>query len=217
MFQKISRVRTFFAACALLIGFFCILSARAQTTTQNIYTDSLQNGWENWSWAATNLNNNSPVRSGAASVSVNAAAWQAFYLHHAAFSTANYANFVFWIHGGNSGGQRIQVQALVNGSAQTAVVLSPLAANSWQQITIPLASLGVASATVDGFWFQDVSGTTQPTFYVDDISLIGGTTTTPTPTPTGAVTISVNANLNRRPINPEITASRTRQRRSLQN
>ena len=130
MFQKILRARILFSVCALLIGFFCFSIARAHTS-QSIYTDSLQNNWENWSWAAVNLNNASPVHSGSASTSINAAAWQAFYLHHAPFTTGGYTDFVFWIHGGTSGGQRLQVQALVNGSAQTAVILSPLAANSW--------------------------------------------------------------------------------------
>jgi hypothetical protein len=94
----------------------------------------------------------------------------------------------------------LQVQALVNGTAQTAVVLPNLTANSWQQMTISLASLGVASATIDGFWIQDVSGTTQPVYYIDDISLGGGTS----PTPTGVVNISVDAALNRHVINPQI-------------
>jgi hypothetical protein len=201
MFQRISRVRNLFSVCAVLIGFFCVLSARAQAN-QTIYTDSLQNGWENWSWATVNLNNPNPARGGAASASVNAGAWQAFYLHHAAFSTAGYASLNFWIHGGTTGGQRFQVQATVGGAAQTAVVLPNLAANAWQQVMIPLASLGVASANIDGFWIQDLSGTTQPVFFIDDIALVAGSTNQP-PT-SSAVTISVDANLNRRAINPQI-------------
>ncbi len=181
--------------------FFFASNIQAQTG-QTIYTDSLQNGWENWSWATTNLSNTSPVHSGSASTSVNSGAYQALYLHHAAFSTSGYINLNFWIHGGTSGGQRLQVQMTVNGNAQTAVALPNPAANAWTQMTISLASLGVASATVDGLWIQDVSGATEPIYYVDDISLVAGTS--PTPTPSGAVTISVDANANRHPINPNI-------------
>ena len=37
---------------------------------------------------------------------------------------------------------------------------------------IPLAQLGIANvADLDGLWLQENSGTTQPTFYVDDIQL----------------------------------------------
>ena len=193
--------RTLFLTTAILTGFYFILNAQAQTG-QSIYTDSLQNGWENWSWATVNLSNANPVHAGSTSISVNSGAWQAFYLHHAAFSTSGYTNLSFWIHGGTFGGQRLQVQALVNGTAQTAYVLPPLAANSWQKVTVSLASLGVSSATIDGFWIQDTSGTTQPVFYIDDVSLDGGAT--PTPTPSGAISISVDAALNRRQINPQI-------------
>ena len=57
---------------------------------------------------------------------------------------------------------------------QTAVYLSFTATqvNKWQQVTIPLSSLGVAgNANFDGFWIQNQTGGPL-TFYVDDISLI---------------------------------------------
>jgi hypothetical protein len=187
-------------------GLFCLLvisafsAARAQN--QAVYTDSLQNGWENWSWAQVNLNNPSPVQSGAASASVTSTAgWQAAYFHHAAFSTASYTHLSFWIHGGAGGGQLLQVNATSGGNPNTAFNLNPLA-NSWQQITIPLASLGMNSSSVmDGFWIQDRSGAPPAVFYVDNVALIGGSAPPP---PTGSVTIQVNANLNRRAINPSI-------------
>ena len=46
-------------------------------------------------------------------------------------------------------------------------------ANTWQQFTIPLTALGVADeANFTRFVIQDSIGSAQPTFYVDDISLI---------------------------------------------
>ncbi|MEP6902826.1 MAG: glycoside hydrolase family 44 protein [Actinomycetota bacterium] len=169
---------------------------------QPVYTDSLQNGWENWSWAQVNLGNTSPVQSGAASASVTStAAWQAIYFHHLVFSAANYTSISFWIHGGAGGGQLLQVSATSGGNPLTAVNLNALQ-SGWQQITIPLASLGInSSSTMDGFWIQDRTGTTQPVFYVDEVTLIGGT---PPPPPSSSVTIQVDANLNRRAINPLI-------------
>src|SRR6058998_2641478 len=161
-------------------------SAVAQTD-QPIYTDSLVSGWQDWSWATVNLANTSPVHTGTRSVSVNDDAWEAIYLHHDAFDTGGYTDLVFWIHGGATGGQLLQVQALLNGSAQTVVTLAPLAANTWQKITLSLASLGVAGKpNMDGFWIQDRSGTTKPAFYVDDISL----TAVPAPS---VVSVTVNA------------------------
>ncbi len=175
---------------AVVLCFAAILTqarpAVAQSN-QTVYDDALRNGWQNWSWAATNLSNTSPRHSGAASIGVSAAAWQALYLHHDAFDTSIYTSLTFWIHGGTSGGQQLQVQALLNGTAQPAVTLVALPANTWQQVTLSMSTLGVANKpNMDGFWIQDRTGTIQPTFYVDDIQLIAAG-------PPATVHLSVNA------------------------
>src|SRR5262245_25207762 len=78
---------------------------------QPIYTDSLQNGWQNWGWATLNYNNTSPVHSGANSISVTIASpWQAIYIAHNAFDCSAYTNLSFWINGGTSGGQQLLIQ-----------------------------------------------------------------------------------------------------------
>lgn len=161
-------LKTFLLATLSLAALRC-----AAQTDQDIYTDALVNGWADWSWASDNLNNASPVHAGTKSASVAmTAAWQGFYLHHAAFDTSLYANLTFWIHGGTNGGQQLLVQATLNGTEQTTVNLSPLATNTWQQITLSLASLGVSNkANLDGFWIKDRSGGAQPVFYVDDLKL----------------------------------------------
>ncbi|PYI79911.1 MAG: alpha-L-arabinofuranosidase, partial [Verrucomicrobia bacterium] len=177
--------------CVLIFGPFA-----AAQTDQQIYADSLVNGWQNWSWATVNLSATSPVHSGTRSASVNADAWEAIYLHHDAFDSSGYSDLVFWIHGGSTGGQLLQVQALLGGTAQTAVLVAPLPANTWQKITISLASLGVANKpNLDGVWIQDRTGTTKPAFYVDDISL----TALPPPS---AVNVTVDASQTIRIIDP---------------
>ena len=136
-----------------------------------MYTDAVANGWQDWSWATVNFSNTQLVQSGTDSISVSAGPYQALYLHHDAFDSSLYTSLVFWIDGGSTGGQLLQVQATLKGTAQTVVTLPPLAADTWQQITIPLSSLGVQDQpNLDGFWIQDRSGTTQPTFFVDTIS-----------------------------------------------
>jgi hypothetical protein len=171
---------------AVLCWLALTASAIAQTD-QQVYTDALVNGWQNWSWATVNLANTAPVYSGSDSISVNEGPYQALYLHHAAFDTSFYNNLVFWISGGASGGQLLQVQAELNGASQTVVTLPALAANVWQQFSIPLSSLGVQNQpNMDGFWIQDRSGTTAPTFYVDNISI----TASPVPP---VVNVNVNA------------------------
>lgn len=170
----------------MLCGVVLPAVAHAQAD-QSVYTDALVNGWQDWSWATVNFSNTQPVQSGADSISVSAGPYQALYLHHDAFDSSLYSNLVFWIDGGSTGGQLLQVQATLNATAQTVVTLPPLAANSWQQVTIPLSSLGVESQpNLDGFWIQDRSGTTQPKFYVDTISI----TAQPAPS---VVNVTVNA------------------------
>jgi alpha-N-arabinofuranosidase len=146
------------------------IDARAQTD-QAVYTDALANGWQNWSWATVNLSNTAPVQSGLDSISVSAAPYQALYLHQTAFDSTPYTSLIFWINGGSTGGQLLQVQATLNGAAQTVVTLPALAANTWQQVTIPLSSMGVQNQPdLDGFWIQDRSGAAHPAFFVDTIS-----------------------------------------------
>jgi hypothetical protein len=141
-------------------------------TDQSVYTDALANGWQNWSWATVNLANTTPVQSGTDSIGVSAGPYQALYLHHDPFDSTLYTSLNFWINGGASGGQLLQVQATLNGAAQTVVTLPLLAANTWTQISIPLSSLGVQTQpNLDGFWIQDRSGATQPTFFVDTIAI----------------------------------------------
>jgi hypothetical protein len=153
-----------------------------------IYTDSLQSPWQDWSWSATrNFTSTSPapVHSGADVISVTiTAAWGALSLWHGNFDTTPYANLVFWIHGGTSGGQRLQIYGELNGVGQPATNL-PTLTTSWQQISIPLAALGLANQpNFSRFSIQDRSGAAVPTFYVDDISL----TTNPNPPATVTLT-----------------------------
>jgi len=170
------------------------LSAAAQD--QAIFADALQNSWQNWSWATVNLAATTPVHGGTKSISVTAGAWQAIYLHHDAFDSSGFTNVTFWIHGGSPGGQRLQLQALLSGAAQTAFPIR--ATNGWQEITVSLATLGAANKPdLDGFWIQDSTGAAQPTFYIDDVRLIAGA-------PSGPITLQVDASANRHAIDPRI-------------
>jgi hypothetical protein len=184
---------------ALLV--LAVLRTSAQTT-QVVYDDALENGWTSWGWATTiNFANTSPVHSGSDSISVTCGGGnQALYLHAAAFDSTPYTNLTFWINGGASGGQHVQVQATLNGSAQTAVSLPPLPTNAWTQVNVSLSALGVADQpNMDGFWIQSQSASAIPTFYVDDISLQGGPAITNV-----AVSIAVDAQADRTPISPTI-------------
>jgi hypothetical protein len=176
----------------------------AVSADQNIYTDSLQNGWQNFSWATVNLANGSPVHSGTDSVSVTCAPWTAVYFANTASNPSVYTNLSFWINGGSSGGQYLQVQAVYNGNSVNAgLPLGPLAANTWVHVNAPLSSLiPPGQSAITGFWIQEAKGKTIPVFYVDDLLLQSGTQ--PPPPTNQIVTISVDAAADRHPISPYI-------------
>lgn len=165
-----------------------------------IYDDSLQNGWENWSWATVNVASATAVRSGTYSVSVVAGGWQALYLHKSGIDSSSYTGLSFWVSGGASGGQQVRVRATIGGSETTGVVLSPLPTNAWRFVSLTLASLGVANEpNFDGLQLQsDVSGW-QPMFHVDDMKLLAAPVSPPGTT---AVTIAVDVLADRHPISP---------------
>jgi len=166
-----------------LLLWLVVTSSLAQD--QAIYTDSLQNGWQDWGWATINYNNSSPVHSGSKSVAVTIfdTSWQAIYIAHADFNSSPYSSLTFWINGGTSGGQQLRVVGHARDADQLSTDLPTLAANTWQQFSIPMADLGIANRTdVDGIWIQDRVGAVQPTFYLDDIYLTASSVLPPTVT-----------------------------------
>jgi len=150
-------------------------TAKAQTNLA-IYTGYLVNGFQNWSWASNNIYNNSPVYTNSHSISVtNNTSYAALYLEHPEFDTSLYQSLDFWINGGSSGGQKLQVVGLLDGNGQSSYSLGTLNANVWQHFTIPLSSLGVAHATnFTGFFIQSSIASAEPVFYVDQIQLLAG-------------------------------------------
>jgi alpha-N-arabinofuranosidase len=171
------------------------MAASGTVKSREIYGDALVNGWQEYGWATINYANSHPVHTDTRSISVRATAWQALFIHHAAFSVGLAGTLSFWINGGASGGQHLQVLGLLATKALQPVRIAALPKNGWRHITLSLASLGVAdNPKFDGFWIQDATGTTQPVFYVDDISLI---TTPPT-----TVNVTVDARRAQRKVDP---------------
>src|SRR5258708_5233139 len=110
----------------LLLGVIC--AARAQSPLP-IYSDGLLNGFQDWSWAARNLNNTSPVHSGGDSISVTASAWQALSFWHQDLNAAAYSNLTFWANGGTVGGQKLQLYIEYGPNSGTTIQLAALPAN----------------------------------------------------------------------------------------
>ena len=191
--------------CGLLVFLFP-LALRAD---QIIYDDALENGWQNWGWTTLNYTNTSPVHTGSDSISVTIAnPWDGIQIWHPDQNSTPYSSITFWLNGGASGGQKLQVYGLVdqggtnNFSTAPRYSLAALTANTWQQFTIPLSALNVASLpNFTGFVIQDSQGKTQPIFYLDDISLVAGTSSGGS---NSTVTVQINASANRHAISPQI-------------
>src|SRR5882757_10853485 len=157
--------------------FSCLLALLAMglhAQALPIYTDSFVNGFDDWSWAARNISNPSPVHSGAYSIAVTGNYWQGISFHHADFDSTPYASFSFWVNGG-SGGQTLRVYAELSGVGQANYdIPGTLAANTWQQFMIPLSTLGVANqpklSRINIILTQN-GGSTSNAYYLDDVQL----------------------------------------------
>lgn len=144
-----------------------------------VFDDSLASGWWDGSYNSTrSFANTSPVHSGTRSISVQITnAWGALQIQCLGMTNSPYSGISFWLNGGVSGGQQLQMYAdLSTGSATGRYSLNAPLVNTWQQYTVPFSALGVANVTnFTGFVIQDAVGGKEPIFYVDDIQLVSAT------------------------------------------
>jgi hypothetical protein len=172
-----------FVRCSLLkiisaAAIICAASLAQAQTNLWIYTDHLVNGFQDWGWAPRNLTNTSPVHSGANSISVNAAQYQALSFHFALdfdsaidINTSPYASLSFWANGGSSGGQILTANVSLDTTDKNSYQFPALTANTWQKLTVPLSSIGAANKTNLARITISLAGGSTGTFYVDDIGL----------------------------------------------
>jgi len=167
-----------------------LISVPKTVSSQSIYTDGLQNNWVNSSTATVNFSNKMPNHSGKASIAVTSTAgYESLYLTHPQQDGSLFQTLSFWIDGGPKGGQELRVTATASGVPYTVHNLPPLVKNVWQEVIIPLESLGVGSrGDLDGFMISDRSGAAEPTYYVDDVTL----SLTPAVNPLSTITVSTS-------------------------
>jgi hypothetical protein len=185
-----------------------VVAAAAQPIV--IYEDTvLAAGFEDWSWAAHDLENASPVASGAASISFEPDAWQGLYFHSTiARSVAVHDRLRFVIHGGPSGGQALLVSLQLGESTLGQAGLdgfvagASVPAGSWAEVVVPFAALGAdPTALWDGLILQAGTGGDQAAVSVDEVELLPDSTPPPPPATVG---VAVDPALDRRPIDPRI-------------
>jgi hypothetical protein len=182
-----------------------LVAGAADAAPLPVYDDQLRSGFSDWSWASRNLAQTGVVHAGSAAISFEPDAWKALFLHrNFGINTAEHEALEFWIHGGPTGGQKLDVVLAVEGSSigrgnlESFITGGAVPAGQWARVRVPFASLGVTSGTFNGFWIQDDTGGDQPVVYVDDIQLAENLQFA------GPVTVSIDPNANRRPISPLI-------------
>ncbi|GAB4217487.1 MAG: hypothetical protein OHK0022_59800 [Roseiflexaceae bacterium] len=187
------RVYVGFAGNSFLYG-----DTGTPPSSNAIYTDAVATGWTAGAWnGSINTGNTSPVR-GSKSVAVNASgSWGAavFTRSSAAVSTSGLSAVKLWVHGGSSGTRQLQVftNSAVDGSGTRSPSYNVDApAGSWTEVTIPLSSLGSPSQ-IGYLAIQDRAGVTQPAFYIDDVELVGTTTSSNTRNGSWAAKVSPGA------------------------
>lgn len=191
----------------LLLGLLLLAGTAWAGDDQRIFTEytnvlwgtrTYNNGWQDWGGVPLYVTNN-PVHSGtiALCLAPNGTA-QGLRFAHGAFDTSLYTNLTFWVNGGASGGQALSVGATLRGTEQGTQSVGPAPTNSWRQVTLSLASLGVANKTnFDGLYFHLSSGAVQPPIYLDDISLVAAV-------PPSTIHLSVNAALTVRTVDAKV-------------
>ncbi|WP_448660171.1 hypothetical protein ACPVPU_06590 [Sphingomonas sp. CJ99] len=142
------------------------------TGVADIYGTALGDGWQNWSWAKTELSvelNGSTRRP----ILVDPqAGWQALYLHHDPFDTTPYRGISMLLHGRSVGGQKIKIVAIAdNKPIDEAGHSVTLTANGWTKVVVPLDALGAGNRMIDGFWIQNATPDAIPYFYAAEIKL----------------------------------------------
>ncbi|MCS6774135.1 MAG: hypothetical protein NZ693_08495, partial [Thermoflexales bacterium] len=179
----------------VLIAFALLLASSALTlvapiqpslssTNYVVYSDALASGWQDWSWGGTyDLAHTGTVQSGSAAISATiTSGYGGLSLRvDPGLPGSSYSAVQFWVHGGSSGTRQLQL-VIEEGDSGPRTTPAHFDANagSWTLVTIPLSALG-NPATIKRINIEDRTGSGQPTFYVDEIILIAGSSATPTP------------------------------------
>ena len=152
-------------------------------TDLSLYSDQLDNGWQNWSWDSTTGAAATPAHTGANSLAVTyTKQWAGLNLvFQNGVNLANYAAVTFWIHGGGTTAHNIHLKTAISSNYVGDVPITnylpgnTVPANSWAQVTVPLSALNSTSGSLTGIILQEQGGIAEPTYYVDDVKLAAPT------------------------------------------
>ncbi|HFC12426.1 MAG TPA: hypothetical protein ENJ56_06240, partial [Anaerolineae bacterium] len=174
-----------------------------------IYREGLAGGWYDQSWGTTvNFNNGSPTHAGSRSIALtHSGAWQGFKIGTGtAHASADHSGFEFWIHGG-TGGQVLDV-VLKDGNDGDNTVARITLTSSGQRVWIDFNDI-IVPEMLGGVMLVNTLPNAQPTYYVDDMRFVEGTSggpviVNPPPPPTAFYGLSVDLGAPLHTISPDI-------------
>ncbi|RTE11735.1 glycoside hydrolase family 44 protein [Paenibacillus whitsoniae] len=150
--------------------------AAAAAGEQIVYDDHLHEAFSDYSWAQIDMSASDKVHGGERSIRMEPNGDDGLYLYSdRILRTADYPVMEFWAHGGESGGQQLE---LVLQSGGVPVATLPLGASvfgkgNWQKVTVDLKQY-VTSGLFDGILIRGTTSGPQAAIYLDDIVLIQG-------------------------------------------
>ncbi len=202
-------VATVAAFGASVVG---IPSSLAAHQSMPIYTDSLSSGWADWSWSTmVNWSSTAYVHSGKHSVAFTyTTGWDGLSLHaNNPVQTSPYDLLRFWINGGSAGSQKLDVYVEYPGGGSGSqlnvasyTVGKAIQPRQWREVDVPLSALGAKNTQISRIDFWNPTAASQPTLYLDDLSLYNDGKSGPQPTT--AVKVGIDGSLARHAISPLI-------------
>jgi hypothetical protein len=161
------------------------------TTAQDIvvYTNGkLAANWQNWSWAANDLNSTAEPFHNQPTIRMSLVNWEALSLHDTAglLDLTDYGYLQFYVNGGSGSDQAVFAfctDARNNYTPQTPIAPyvdgGRILSHTWKLTRIPLNVMKVANTSVSGVGLQDASGGAQPDISIADLRLIYAPDLTP--------------------------------------
>jgi endoglucanase len=167
----------------LLLLQVCVSAAAADIV---VYDDVSHGGYDQGcSFGGTpadfDFANDDPVHSGKASIRFTAEGSNAVSWCTPLTSTVDVSGISFWVNGGASGGQNLELAFALSGGAKVQASLAALYGqalppDTWVQISASFDTAAMQYAgNFDQFWIQSNTGTAQPDIYLDDVTLLGRT------------------------------------------
>jgi hypothetical protein len=143
-----------------------------------VFDSKLNAGFHNYSWGSHSLTEQATVHSDVYAMMLQPG-WNAgLYLYKdRILSTNEYTTLEFWIHGGTTGGQQVDLMFQAGGDPVVTIDLNDylshrtIQSGLWEKVTIPLDELPVPNAILDGFLFVGRGDQEQGKLYLDDMVL----------------------------------------------